>query len=171
MFVFHRHDLARDGRSHWLMEPLNDHKCLLLSNDRGFPTKKYLSSPSCNLRCGSQFRALQCAASIRQSHRDECFPFPWLKKKWKRKLVDVNSSFLCRRLYLVAVQYFRHTSVWDTQLAWNLTWSNTLRGELNDLKSNVWWKRPAVNEDAAELIDAPLAGRHVPWNGQWTFFE
>lgn len=113
-------------------------------------------------RCNARLRSANHTGSNASRFLD------W-RRNGKRKLVDVNSPFLlCRRLYLVAVQYFRHTSVWDTQLAWNLTWSHTFRGKLNDLKPHLRWKRPAVNEETAELIHAPLTGRHVPWNGHWT---
>lgn len=159
MFAFHRRDLARDGRSRWLMEPLNDHKRLLLSTDRGFPMKIYLGSPSCNLRCGSRSLAWRCAACYHQWRPGECFLFPIGERRniW----VFSIQNFILNRLYLIAIKDLRNATVRDAQLPWYLTRPHAGGSELDDLQSNVRWQRSPVDENTSELVDASLSRWHV----------
>ena len=49
----------------------------------------------------------------------------------------------------------------DPQLSADHTRPHARRGHLDDLQSDVIWKRTAVDEDSSELVDSPLTLERV----------
>ena len=57
---------------------------------------------------------------------------------------------------LISVEDFWDAAVTDAKLTRNDARSNSGRGHFDDLESDVIGKRPAVDEDASQLVDAAL---------------
>lgn len=52
----------------------------------------------------------------------------------------------------------RYTAVRNAKLSGNDARTNSHRGHFDDLVANMVWKRSTIDEDAAQLVDAALAG-------------
>ena len=58
---------------------------------------------------------------------------------------------------MLPVENLADTSMTDSQLSGDDTWSDTRCCHLNDLQSDVVGERSAIDEDSSQLIDSTLA--------------
>ena len=59
--------------------------------------------------------------------------------------------------FIIPIKDLADTAVADSQLPADDTWSDPRRRHLDDLEADVVGQRAAVDEDAAQLVDPPLA--------------
>lgn len=73
------------------------------------------------------------------------------------RLRAANDARPYRARLLVAIQYFRYTTVRDAQLSRYHTRPHSTGGHFHNLKAYVIGQRTSIDEDAAQLVDASLS--------------